>query len=146
MPAEPREPPAYWDASAVLSTLISDAHSKTATALLRQPAPHFLSTLALAEVLAVLSRLELEGQIRPADWRRAAASLFAAPWLRYEGQPRRELLADLAARTALRGADLWHLAAALTAWEELPELRFVTFDRALATAATAEGMLAAPVA
>ncbi len=133
-------PPIYWDASAVLSTLVADAHSRVATALLRRSAPKLLSTLALAEALAVLRRLELAGEIRPDDRRRAAASLLASPWLRYEGQPRRQLLADLATRTALRGADLWHLAAALTAREALPELRLFTFDRALAAAAEAEGL------
>lgn len=139
-------PPIYWDASAVLSTLVADAHSRTARTLLRGPAPKLLSTLALAESLAVLRRLELAGEIRADDRRRAASSLLVSPWLRYQEPPRRELLADLATRTALRGADLWHLAAALTAREALPELRLVTFDRALAAAAAAEGLATLPAA
>jgi len=140
MAIEASAPLLYWDTSAVLSTLVADAHSRTATAQLRRPAPKLLSTLALAESLAVLSRLELAGEIRPVDGRRASAALLASPWLRYEGQPRRELVADLAGRTPLRGAGLWHLALALTAREALPELRFFTFDRALTAAAKAVGL------
>ena len=138
-------PPVYWDTSAVLSALVADGHSRAATALFRRPAPKLLSTLALAESLAVLARLEAAGEIRPADRRRASAALLAAPWLRYEEPPSRELLVDLAGRTLLRGADLWHLAAALTARESLPELRLLSFDRALSAAAAAEG-LAPPTA
>ena len=142
MRSEIGEAPIYWDTSAVLSALIEDPHSRKASALLRSAAPKLLSTLAFAEAQSVLARLEHEGEIRPRDRRRAALSLLAAPWLRYEGQPRRELLTELAARTRLRGADLWHLATVLTACEELPELRFLTFDRALAAAAAAEGIVA----
>jgi predicted nucleic acid-binding protein len=135
------EPPVYWDTSAVLSALVTDAHSRAATTRFRRPAPKLLSTLALAESLAVLARLEATSEISPADRRRASAALLAAPWLRYEEPPRRELLADLARRTLLRGADLWHLATALTAREALPELRLLTFDRALAATAEAEGLV-----
>lgn len=142
MAIEASAPPVYWDTSAVLSTLVADAHSRSATALFQRGAPKLLSTLALAESLAVLARLERAGEIRPVDGRRASASLLAAPWLRYEEQPRREVLADLAARTPLRGLDLWHLAIALTAREALPELQLFTFGRALAAAAEAEGLAA----
>ena len=41
---------------------------------------------------------------------------------------------------SLRGADLWHLAAAMTLKRELPELWLMTFDQRLKTAAELEGI------
>ncbi|MGH2424940.1 MAG: hypothetical protein ACRDF1_01465 [bacterium] len=40
---------------------------------------------------------------------------------------------------SLRGADLWHLCTAKSLQSELPELRILTFDARLATAARGEG-------
>lgn len=142
MPAEaPRDQaPVYWDTSAILSVLVADEHTRAAREQFARSSLKLVSTLALAEALAVLARLEREGEIRPKSRARAATSLFADPWIRWEGQPRRELLAELASRTRLRGADLWHLGAALTAREELPELELLTFDRQVATSATTVGL------
>lgn len=47
---------------------------------------------------------------------------------------------QLAERQRLRGADLWHLALALTLRQDLPELVLLTFDDTLQTAAVAEGI------
>jgi hypothetical protein len=47
----------------------------------------------------------------------------------------------LSSRYPLRGADLWHLAAAKSLQEELPELRLLTFDQRLMEAAQGEGIV-----
>jgi hypothetical protein len=46
----------------------------------------------------------------------------------------------LATKWPLRGADLWHLAAAKSLQTELPELAFLSFDLKLAAAAKGEGL------
>jgi len=39
---------------------------------------------------------------------------------------------------SLRGADLWHIAAAKTLQRELPEVKVLTFDKRIAVAAKKE--------
>jgi predicted nucleic acid-binding protein len=133
-------PPLYWDASAVLSALSQDLHTGTARRHLRAKSVHLLSSLAFTETAAVLARLAARRELSATSVHRATRSLFAAPWVSLELQPDRRLVSDLAARCALRGADLWHLGLALTLRAELPELRIVTFDERLAAAAEAEGV------
>ena len=50
----------YWDASAVLSALLKDDHSREAQRWASRSGYHFLSTLACAEVSAVLRRIARE--------------------------------------------------------------------------------------
>lgn len=50
----------YWDSSAVLSALFRDRHSADASRRARGSEVHFLSTLAWAEVHAVITRMERE--------------------------------------------------------------------------------------
>jgi predicted nucleic acid-binding protein len=145
MPAEGRDDDAviYWDASALLSCLVEDFHTGSAAAVFARPGYHVVSSLAFAEVHAVLSRIaRLPGKAEAAESARAA---FAqGPWIWLEIGPDRELCRALGTRRALRGADLWHLATALTLRERLPELALLTFDRALGEAALAEGLGGVP--
>jgi len=46
----------YWDSSAVLSALMQEVHSRETLRQLRAPCHHLVSSLALAETHAVLSR------------------------------------------------------------------------------------------
>jgi predicted nucleic acid-binding protein len=133
-------PAIYWDASAVLSALTADAHSRRVATHLRREAAHLLSTLALAESLSVLCCMAAAGELPAAGAQRAAEGLVAIPWTTLELQPDRGRIAELATHHRLRGGDLWHLALALTTRAELPELRLLTFDRRLASAAEAEGL------
>lgn len=120
--------------------VIADAHSRKATAAARKRDAHLLSTLAFAETLAVVARLEREGSL-PATSAAAARDLVIdGPWRRLSLQPDWRSLESLAARWRLRGADLWHLACADTLRRELPELRIITFDSALAEAARGIGL------
>lgn len=141
MTATERAPlPVYWDASAVLSLVVRDVHSSRARTVLRRPGIHLLSTLAWAETLGGLARLEANREVAAPRARQARKALLAVTWTRLELQPDRDLLVELAGRQRLRGADLWHLALALTLRGPLPELAFLSFDERLAAAAVAEGL------
>lgn len=132
----------YWDASAILSVLIEDPHSKNARRRLAQEDPHLVSSLAFAEVCAVLTRLARERHLSAQERRLAIRSLQARPWSALQLEPDRRLVVELAVRHALRGADLWHLAAAATLAAELPGLELLAFDSRLIDAARREGLAA----
>ena len=130
----------YWDASAILSVLLDDGHSRTARRRLGTQGPHLISSLAFVEVCAVLTRLSRERRLSARERRLVIGSLQARPWSALHLEPDRRLAADLADRHGLRGADLWHLAAATTLARELPGLVLLTFDSRLAAAARGEGL------
>jgi len=131
----------YWDASAILSLVAEDRHSTAARRRGAVEGPHLVSSLAFVEVCAVLMRLEKEHRAAARECRLAIKSLRARPWSGLHLEPDRHLAANLAARHPLRGADLWHLAAAATLALELPGLELFTFDTRLATAAYAEELV-----
>ena len=133
----------YWDASAVLSALLKDDHSREAHRWASRAGYHFLSTLAYAEVSAVLRRIARERLLAEVLVKAAEESLEIGPWRSWQGVPRQKDLRQLSARYSLRGADLWHLAAAKSLQEELPELRLLTFDQRLMEAAQGEGIIQA---
>jgi predicted nucleic acid-binding protein len=137
---EAASPVIYWDASAILSVFIRDAHSARATAAARRRATHLVSTLANAEVSAVISRLEREGQLPAVLADASREQLRDGPWRRLLLQPDWASIDDLASRWPLRGADLWHLATAVTLSRELPEVRVLTFDGRLAAASAGVGL------
>ena len=130
----------YWDASAILSTLIKDAHSEEAQEWANKEGDHLLSSLAYAEVLAVLSRMKREGMMADLLVEAALQSLESGPWRRLNSGPEWSLMATLSKKWPLRGADLWHLAAAKSVYEQLPELKLLTFDTRLKAAAHGEGI------
>lgn len=137
---EDDSPVVYWDASAVLSALIHDANSARASALARRAVTHLLSTLAHAEVTAVIARLERTGELATTVAGASRELLRDGPWRRLLLQPDRSSIDELATRWPLRGADLWHLAAAVTLTRELPEARLFTFDARLDAAAHGLGL------
>lgn len=130
----------YWDASAILSVLIRDAHSARATGAARRRVTHLVSTLGYAEVLAVIARLERERELPTVLADSARDVVRNGPWRRLALQPDWASIDDLAARWPLRGADLWHLATATTLNRELPEMRMITFDSRLLAAASGLGL------
>ncbi len=130
----------YWDATAILSAIAEDRHSTVARRRLAAAGPHLVSSLAFTEVCAVLTRLARDHHLSARHLRLAISSLRARPWSALHLEPDRRLAADLASRHALRGADLWHLAAAATLTTELPGLELITFDAGLASAAHVEGL------
>ena len=130
----------YWDTSAVLSMLFADDHSVSAGRTVRKPGLHFLSTLAWAETQAAIARLQRERAATAALLDAARDTLQMGPWRRLHIAPKWDLVEMLATDWPLRGADLWHLAAAKTLREELPELTLLSFDSRLAAAAKGEGL------
>ncbi|MDW7709572.1 MAG: type II toxin-antitoxin system VapC family toxin [Deferrisomatales bacterium] len=139
MPGDAGCPVIYWDASAILSCLVQDVHTRDALARLSEEGYHLVSSLAFAEVHAVLSRIaRAAGSGEPLD--QARQSLSAGPWSSVEIGPDRALFPSLAARHRLRGADLWYLATALTLRRRLPEITLLSYDRTLGRAAAAEGL------
>lgn len=130
--AESSAPVVYWDASAVLSVLIRDTHSTRASGVARRAGTHLLSTLAYAEAAAVIGRLERNRELPTVLAESSREILRDGPWRRLALQPDWANIDEQAVRWPLRGADLWHLATALTLTRELPELRVLTFDSRLA--------------
>ncbi len=141
MKAEEKPAVLYWDASAILSALLKDDHSREAHRWAIRWGYHFLSTLAYAEVSAVLRRIAREKLLAEVLVKAAEESLETGPWRSWQGVPRQNDLRQLSARYSLRGADLWHLAAAKILQEDLPELKLLTFDRRLMVAAQGEGLV-----
>jgi len=130
----------YWDSSAVLSALFRDRHSDEASTRARGSEVHFLSTLAWAEVHAVIARIERERVLARVLVAAARQAFAWGPWRRLNAVPDWKLVRSLSAKWPLRGADLWHLALAKSLKTELPELTFLSFDARLATAAHDEGL------
>ncbi len=130
----------YWDSSAIVLALTPGPDHEVAQRLAMRPGTHVMSSLALAEVLAAIHRLRRDG-----DTSTAAVALDEVqrpPWKRIQESPDSGVLQEMAAKWALRGADLWHLALARTLQHEQPALRLLSFDRRLAEAATGEGLAA----
>ncbi len=127
----------YWDTSAIISTLFQDAHTEAAQRAKKRKAFHILSSLAIAETLAIISRIErgLMSTLPTFSASAAREALERGPWHYLDQVPDREILQDLAQRCSLRGADLWHLACAKTLTIDVPELELITFDHHLSVAA-----------
>ena len=129
----------YWDASAVLSTLVKDSHSDGALKWIRKEGLHLLSTLTYAEVIAVLDRMERERVLTGVLVRSAFQALHEGPWRYLNLCPAREHMDSLKGKYPLRGADFWHLALARTLKKDIPELMVLTFDSRLREGAEKEG-------
>ncbi len=130
----------YWDSSAVLSALFRDGHSEEASRRARGSAVHFLSTLAWAEVHAVIARIERERALAKVLVAAAREALEGGPWRHLNAAPDWKVVRDLSSKWPLRGADLWHLAVAKSLQTEVPELTILSFDARLAAAAEGEGL------
>ena len=75
----------------------------------------------------------------------AFEALYQGPWSRLHLGPQWGMVRRLALKWSLRAADLWHLAAAKSLQEQLPELVLLTFDEKLNLAARGEGLSAQPL-
>ncbi len=128
----------YWDSSAVLSALFRDRNSEDAIAWSRRSGVHLLSTLAWAEVHAVIARIRRERVLSEVLVNAAYEVLDQGPWRHVNASPEWQLVRDAASRWPLRGADLWHLAAAKSLQITLPELTLLAYDTRLTVAARGE--------
>lgn len=130
----------YWDTSAVISALFRDRNSDEATVAAREPGTHLVSSLGWAESHAVIARIERERAMAAVLVAAAREALESGPWVRINVDPAWQQITTLARTWPLRGADLWHLAAAKELQAELPELRFLSFNARLSVAARGEGL------
>jgi hypothetical protein len=62
-------------------------------------------------------------------YEKALDTITAGPLRRLNIQPDRKWIVSLSAKWPLRGADLWHLAAAKTLAEQIPEMILLTLDQ-----------------
>ena len=136
---------AFWDSSALVKLLVEEPGSEIAAALWDGSTALVASRLVVPEVSAALAAAtrarridEARARAARTEWRRYFAALDLLDLtgdLAVRG-------ADLAAAHDLSGADAVHLATALALRET--ELVAVTWDRRLAAAAQAEGIVVVP--
>ena len=131
----------YWDTSAILSALLQDSHSDEARKWIEKSGLHLMSTLSFAETHAALARIRREKLMADVLISAARESLKLGPWNRLNISPQWSDIEGLASEWNLRGADLWHLATAITVQKEIPELRLLTFDDHLRPAASGMGIV-----
>ena len=131
----------YWDASALLSALFSDRHSKIAKKWADTKGVHLVSTMAYAEVCAVIARLRRERYLTKTLADAAHEVLDRGPWRRVYTNPDWILMRTLSEKWSLRGADLWHLCTAKSLGREFPELKLLSFDNRLNVAVEGELLL-----
>jgi predicted nucleic acid-binding protein len=130
----------YWDSSAVLSALFTDSNSQAAQKWSNAKGVHFVSTLTIAEVSAVVHRMHRERLLSKTLSQSAFEVLDNGPWRRISTWPKWEIIRSLSAKYPLRGADLWHLATAKSIHTEFPELYLLSFDKRLIMAAESENL------
>jgi predicted nucleic acid-binding protein len=130
----------YWDSTALLSYLIRDSHSDQTQARAKQKGVHLLTTLAIAEVYTVLSRIQRENVLPDLVVESLFEILESGPWSRLNIGPDSMAMREIACRWPLRGSRLWHLATAKTLQREFPELMILTYDRELARASEGESL------
>ena len=130
----------YWDTSAVISALFKDGNSRKAKVIAERDVLHLLTTLAYAEVSAVISRMKRDHILTEVLFQSAFEVVDRGPWRRISVSPGWSLIQKLAKKHALRGADLWHLSAAMSLTDEFPELSLLTFDQRRKTAAEIENL------
>ena len=128
----------YWDSTALLSYLFRDDHSDRVLKKARQKGVHLLTSLAIAEVYTVISRIQREEMLSEIMIDSLFELMMTGPWSRLNIVPDSQAMKELATRWPLKGSGLWHLATAKTLQREFPELMILTFDRELARASRGE--------
>lgn len=130
----------YWDSSAIISALFTDSNSRTAQKWSEAKGVHFVSTLTMAEVSAVIHRMQRKRVVSETLCQSAFEVLDNGPWRKISTWPQWEVIRSLSAKYSLRGADLWHLATAKSMHTEFPELYLLSFDKRLVRAAESENL------
>jgi predicted nucleic acid-binding protein len=130
----------YWDSSGLMSYLFKDSQSEEVIAKARQKGAHLLTSLAVAEVYAVINLIRSEQVLSEMIIENLFALLESGPWSRLNIVPDSAFLKELSIKWQLKGSALWHLATAKTLQREFPELMILTFDRELAEASKGEGL------
>lgn len=133
----------FWDSSAIVPTLVSEALSTDLRALADDGLSRLVWWGSLVECASALARRERSGSLDPAGSVEALTTLeqHALSWTEIRPSDHvRDAARRLVRIHDLRAADAFQLAAARTASDGSPEtLPFVTLDRRLALAASREG-------
>ena len=135
----------FWDASAIVPLLITEASTRRLQALAEQDSDMLVWWRSKVECVSALARLERDTALDPRAAVRAFGRLeqLAAGW--HEIDPS-DILREAAARFLrvhpLKAADALQLAAAFTVAEQRPaSLEMLTLDERLASAAQKEGFV-----
>ncbi len=134
----------YVDTSALVKRYYVEKGSVWVSTLFRPEHVLVTSKVAYAEFLATLARKERAGEVSSAEFAQVVTK-FQQEWKEFVViEVTDEVFTDLLAvvrRNALRGFDAIHLCSALWFRKRIKaEVRFVCADRALLTAAKAEGL------
>lgn len=133
----------FWDASAIVPLLVTDAPTSSAQALATEDSAMLVWWGTEVECASAIARLEREGMMDEAAVTQAFDRLkhFAASW--HEVDPSdavRETAVRFLRVHPLRAADALQLAAAFMAAERRPgSLEMITLDDRLGAAARKEG-------
>ncbi|MGM0651986.1 MAG: type II toxin-antitoxin system VapC family toxin [Bacillota bacterium] len=130
----------YWDSTALLSFLFRDRNSEQVMNKARQKGVHLLTTLTIAEVYTVISRIRRENLLTDMLADSLYEALESGPWSKLNIVPDSSAMRYLACKWPLKGSRLWHLAAAKTLQREFPELMILTLDSELAKASKGESL------
>jgi len=135
----------FWDASAIVPLLITEASTRRLQALAEQDSDMLVWWGSKVECVSALARLERDTALDPRAAVRAFGRLeqLAAGW--HEIDPS-DILREAAARFLrvhpLKAADALQLAAAFTVAEQRPaSLEMLTLDERLASPAQKEGFV-----
>lgn len=133
----------FWDSSAIVPLIVDEPGSRNMRALLADDRGILVWRLAGTEIVSALWRRARAGELNEASRLAAERALgeLERGWTSVEDLAHTDRRARrLLALHPLRAADCLHLAAALLACEERPQLLpFVTLDSRLGDAARREG-------
>ncbi len=130
----------YWDSTALLSFLFKDGYSEQVVEKANQKGVHLLTTLTIAEVCTVISRIHREQLLSEMITDSLFKIMETGPWSKLNIVPDSRSLRELARKWPLKGSGLWHLATAKTLQREFPELMILTLDGELARASKGENL------
>jgi uncharacterized protein len=138
----------FWDSSAIVPLIVTQASSDTMDAVSRGDPDMIVWWATEVECASVFARLERSGDIDRTGATAATESLarLAAAWQEIQPGSRLRQTAERLVRThPIRAADALQLAAAIVASDDDPgSLPFVTLDDRQADAARREGFLVIP--
>lgn len=135
----------FWDTSAVLPLLVTEADSDMREKALREDGEMLVWYATPVEIESAICRREREGALtsRDADQIRALCETLQQSWIEVQpGDAVRARARRLLRIHSLRAADAFQLAAALIACREQPAgVTFLTADARLKQAARLEGFV-----
>lgn len=133
----------FWDSSAILPLLVEESSSESIRAEFLRDPDIVVWWATPVECVSALARLEREDRLRADGLAEALARLDELSVAWHETQPierTRQVATRLLRTHALRTADAFQLAAAISAAEERTDsIALVTLDGRLALAADREG-------